>query len=130
MIDYTGTTSKAYIYIMDVHGNIIGLADNTGIVVNYEYDAWGNLLNTPETVLTGNGENLADANPFRYSGYQFDKETGLYYLKYRYYVPSLGRFLTRDPMLTSNRYVYCRNNPVLCFLRGVIENIVNSNKSV
>jgi len=70
-------------------------------------------LNTPQSgPITGNGEPLASANPFRYSGYQFDVETGFYYLKYRYYIPSLGRFLTRDPMISRNRHVYCRNNPV------------------
>ena len=113
MIDYTASPAKSYIYIHDVHGNVIGLADDTGILVNYEFDSYGNLLNTPQTgVLTGNGEPLANANPFRYSGYQYDPETQLYYLKYRYYVPSLGRFLTRDPMISYNRYMYCSNNPV------------------
>jgi RHS repeat-associated protein len=113
MIDYTASPAKAYVYIHDVHGNIIGLADDTGILVSYDYDAWGNLQNPPQSApVTGNGEPLAAANPFRYSGYQFDPETGFYYLKYRYYVPSLGRFLSRDPVVSHNRYVYCNNNAV------------------
>ena len=36
-------------------------------------------------------------NPFRYSGEYFDEETGFYYLRARYYDPSVGRFLTEDP---------------------------------
>ena len=138
MIDYTAATPKTYFYILDVHGNVVALADETGNkVVNYEYDAWGNLANTPEAVTTGNGELLRNANPFRYSSYQFDPESGLYYLKARYYTVALGRFLTRDTLyelkngpIRINQYVYCENNPVLCFLRGTNKNIVSSNKSV
>ncbi len=55
---------------------------------------------------------MRDANPFRYSGYQYDWETGLYYLKARYYSPGLGRFLTMDPVIGVNRYMYADNNPV------------------
>ncbi len=55
---------------------------------------------------------MKDANPFRYSGYQYDWETGLYYLKARYYSPGLGRFLTVDPLLSINGYIYVDNNPI------------------
>ena len=114
MIDYTAATPKAYIYVIDVHGNIVALVNDTGNrILNYEYNAWGQLTNTPETnVTTGNGELLRDANPFRYCGYQYDPEMGLYYLKARYYTPGLGRFLTRDIELSNNMYVYAGNNPV------------------
>lgn len=113
MIDYTAATPKTYAYILDIHGNVTALADENGNrVVNYEYDAWGNLTNTPEGVMTGNGEYLRNANPFRYSSYQFDTESGLYYLKARYYTATLGRFLTRDRVLNINLYFYCLNNPV------------------
>jgi len=114
MIDYTGATPATYFYIQDAHGNVVALADSTGVrKVNFEYDAWGLLINIPENnVFTGNGEPLIDANPFRYSGYQFDAETEFYYLKGRYYSQYLGRFLTEDPVISKNRYVYCNNNPV------------------
>ena len=70
------------------------------------------MTNTPETnVTTGSGELLRDANPFRYCGYQYDPEMGLYYLKARYYTPGLGRFLTNDPIISTNRYIYAANNP-------------------
>jgi RHS repeat-associated protein len=120
MIDYTVATPKTYCYILDVHGNVVALADETGNrVVNYDYDAWGNLTNTPESVTTGNGEYLRNANPFRYSSYQYDPESGLYYLKARYYSSSFGRFLTRDILyqlengpIMINQYANCENNPV------------------
>ncbi|GAJ41021.1 hypothetical protein GCA01S_056_00070 [Parageobacillus caldoxylosilyticus NBRC 107762] len=40
---------------------------------------------------------LAGENPYRYAGYQYDKETGLYYLIARYYHPTHGVFLSSDP---------------------------------
>ncbi len=113
MIDYKASSIKAYTYIHDVHGSIIGLADNSGnIVVSYGYDAWGVGTTPAGNIVTGSGELLKDANPFRYSGYQYDWETGLYYLKARYYSPGLGRFLTVDPVIGINRYMYAANNPV------------------
>ena len=88
-------------------------------MVNFEYDAWGNLTNTPEVMTTGNGEYLRNANLFRYSSYLFDPESGLYYLKARYYTATLSRFLTRDELIgienkqsALNQYAYCMNNPV------------------
>ena len=39
---------------------------------------------------------VAKLNPFRYRGYYYDTETGLYYLNSRYYDPSIGRFLNAD----------------------------------
>ena len=56
-------------------------------------------------------------NPFRYRGYYYDIETGLYYLNSRYYNPEWGRFLNADACLYSsmlgfNLFAYCENNPV------------------
>ena len=44
-----------------------------------------------------------------------DSETGLVYCKARYYAPSLGRFISRDPIGFSggiNLYAYCNDDPV------------------
>lgn len=63
-------------------------------VANYVYDAWGNIL----LVTDANGNAITSAthignlNPFRYRGYVYDEETGLYYLKSRYYDTVTGRF--------------------------------------
>lgn len=73
------------------------------------------------------GNDISDANhigilnPFRYRGYFYDEETGLYYLKTRYYDPETGRFITidgieyLDPETINglNLYAYCGNNPVM-----------------
>jgi RHS repeat-associated protein len=60
-------------------------------------------------------------NAFRYRGYYYDIETGLYYLESRYYDPETGRFLNSDSVEYLdpetlgglNLYAYCNNNPVM-----------------
>lgn len=93
-------------------------------MVEYKYDSWGN-----HAVLDANGADIASAthignlNPFRYRGYYYDEETGLYYLNSRYYDPETGRFISPDDVDVLNDtflqpnglnlYAYCYNNPVM-----------------
>ena len=64
---------------------------------------------------------VAKLNPFRYRGYYYDAETGLYYLNSRYYDPSIGRFLNADDISYIqptdinglNLFAYCYNNPIM-----------------
>lgn len=50
---------------------------------------------------------------FRYCGEYLDKETGLIYLRNRYYDSSTGRFITEDPAQDGlNWYSYCAGNPI------------------
>ena len=73
------------------------------ITKNYIYDAFGNEQYT-----------MADSNPFRYCGEYADRETGLLYLRNRYYDPSTGRFISEDPIRDgTNWYAYANNNPVM-----------------
>ena len=59
-------------------------------------------------------------NPFRYKGYYYDNETGMYYLKSRYYDAEIKRFICADVGITSiikdtkgnNLFCYCFNNPL------------------
>ena len=71
-----------YFYRKDAQGNIIALLDSNGsVVVRYVYDALGN-----HAVLDANGADISDTNhiglfnPFRYRGYYYDEEAGLYFL--------------------------------------------------
>ncbi len=53
------------------------------------------------------------SNPFRYCGEYYDTETGTDYLRMRYYDPSIGRFLSEDPICDGlNWYSYCASNPI------------------
>ena len=106
---------EEYYYIKNVQNDIVAIADKNGdIVVNYYYDAWGNV-----TQIIGNTA-LAQTNPLRYRSYYYDSETGYYHLKSRYYSPEVGRFLNADGYLAElggningyNLFAYCFNNPV------------------
>ena len=62
---------------------------------------------------------MADKNPLRYRGYYYDTETGFYYLRSRYYDPTMRRFLNADSFASTgqgftgtNMFAYCNNNPV------------------
>ena len=97
-------------------------------VVEYTYDAWGKLISTTGTLATSLG---AD-NPFRYRGYYYDTETGLYYLMTRYYDPEVCRFISADVYMTTgqgvlggNMWAYCGNNPVVRYeVQGEFWNII------
>ena len=80
------------------------------------YDAWGR-----DTCIDNTTVNLGMLNPFRYRGYYFDMEIGLYYLNTRYYDAAIGRFISIDgieyldaeTVNGLNLYAYCNNNPVM-----------------
>ncbi len=106
-----------YFYQKNLQGDITAIYDHNGnLKAEYVYDAWGN--HTIEVNIDG----IATLNPFRYRGYYYDTETGLYYINSRYYDPVTCRFISPDatdtltatPMeLTDkNLYAYCDNNPV------------------
>jgi RHS repeat-associated protein len=92
-------------YLHDQLGSTRVLTDSHGAIVgSYLYDAYGNSVGTEPAV----------ANPLQYAGQYKDVETGLYYLRARYYDPSTGQFLSRDPMVASTRspYGYVADNPL------------------
>lgn len=111
--DHTGTTIKTYYYVLNYRGDVIGIKDSNGNqVVTYNYDSYGNILSSVGTATLGNGKLLKEENPFRYASYFYDKETGLYYIKARYYNSELGRFTTTDSVKSVNLYQYSENDPV------------------
>jgi RHS repeat-associated protein len=105
-----------YYYVRNAQGDITGLIDNAGnLVVSYTYDTWGKLVSTTGSLAS----TLGVKNPYRYRGYRYDTETGLYYLQSRYYNPEWGRFVNADglggsigDLLSHNMFGYCENNPV------------------
>lgn len=92
-------------YQTDGLGSVTSLSDSKGnLVSTYEYDSFGNLLASTGSV----------SNPFRFTGREFDAETGLYFYRARYYDPSIGRFISEDPVRSAwSAYDYVQNNPVM-----------------
>ena len=91
-------------YQYNAHGDITGLENTkTKMLTRYEYDAFGGSKEVTGTV-------------YGYNGQYTDKETGLIYLRNRYYDPETGRFTQEDPVMDGlNWYAYCGNNPVNFF---------------
>ena len=109
--EYNG---QKYVYRKNLQGDIVAILDECGCTRGtYEYDAWGNII-------WQGGSELLTINPFRYRGYYYDEETGLYYLNSRYYDPETGRFISPDSLdylepetcNGLNLYAYCGNNPI------------------
>jgi RHS repeat-associated protein len=97
-------------YSYDGGGNVRQLTSMAGAVTDtYEYDAFGNKINQTGTT----------PNNYLYRGEQYDSDLGLYYLRARYYNPSTGRFLSRDPLdgdptdpQSLHKYLYAGGDPV------------------
>ena len=123
LFHYEGSTPVAmhvggtpYYYAANINGDVVAIFDNDGNrVVEYTYDAWGNILSVSGSM----ADTIGAINPMRYRGYVYDRETGLYYLQSRYYNPTWGRFINADNypstgqgLLGNNMFAYCGNNPV------------------
>ncbi len=98
-----------YWFLYDGNGNVGQVLDATNpstitTAAKYEYDPYGNLIASDGT--------YAAANPYHFSTKWFDD--GLYYYGYRYYLPRLGRWISRDPIEEEgglNLYGFVGNEP-------------------
>ena len=109
VVEYNGTP---YRYVHNLQGDVVALVDGNGQkVVEYWYDAWGKPISKIGTL----AETLGTVQPFRYRGYVFDEETGLYYLRNRYYRSDWCRFFSCDSLFSNieNSYTYCYSDPIL-----------------
>ena len=82
----------------------------------YTWDTWGNLQQQ-----TG-----VSQQPFGFTGYQRDEQTGLHYAQQRYYDSEIGRFNRHDPFrgdidtpLSLHRYLYANANPTILWILPV-----------
>jgi len=97
----TTTSSGAQLYrLTDGLGSTINLADGAGnVLMTYGYGVFGDLRFKYGSAPTDR----------LFTGEQRDLETGLDYLRARYYDPATGRFLGSDPL--GGGYAYAGNNP-------------------
>jgi RHS repeat-associated protein len=102
-----GTYGTASYYHADGLGSIVGTSNNADATTQTErFDAWGNKLSGT----------VSQSAQYGFTGREPD-ETGLVYMRARYYSPGLGRFVSRDPIGMKgglNPYVYCENSPTNC----------------
>ena len=108
--DYTSGTTHHFV-AYDGNGNVAALIDgSTGTATaRYEYGPFGEA-----TRATGA---LARKNALRFSTKYTDDVSGFLYYGYRYYNPSTGRWLSRDPIGevgARNLYEHCSNDPLRC----------------
>jgi RHS repeat-associated protein len=106
---HTSSSLTPYGVAFDGNGNVAALVNtaNSAFGAIYEYDPYGQLMHSE-------GEEAAN-NPFQFSTKYKDRETGLVYYGHRYYDPSLGRFINRDPSEEAgglNLYGFVGNNSI------------------
>ncbi|MDD5703267.1 MAG: RHS repeat-associated core domain-containing protein [Dehalococcoidales bacterium] len=104
----TGATCTPYYYHADGLGSITSISNASGAVVQrYAYDSFGNM-----TITTNGNIN----QPYTYTSREYDKETGMYFYRARYYDPKAGRFVTKDPIGFAggdvNLYAYTKSRPI------------------
>lgn len=101
-------TQQSLYYHADRLGSIVAMTDASGTVVQeYVYDAFGAIMHEMAPSL---------AQPLMFTAREFDRESGMYYYRNRYYDPTVGRFITEDPIGFAggdiNFYNYVAGNPV------------------
>ncbi len=100
-------TSGLACYLPDKLGTVREIVDANGQQINQPvYNAFG-------TVVSETGPPQGDR--YKFTGREYDPETGLYYYRARYYDPKLGRFISEDPLGfeagDGNVYRYVFNSP-------------------
>lgn len=105
---------KPYVPIQDLLGHPTCLVDlQENMIEKYQYTAFGE-----ENIVDANGQPITSKNPWRYAGKRTDEETGLIAFGRRFYDPTLGRWLTPDPIGYEdgpNLYAYLHHNPYMYF---------------
>ena len=95
-------------YVYDYRGSTVAMTDATtaaNVTHKYQYDDFGKLLQSEEE----------DENLYRYVG-RFGvsyEDQAISFMCARYYDPEIGRFLSEDPIWSTNLYPYADNNPIM-----------------
>jgi RHS repeat-associated protein len=91
-------------YLHDMIGSVTAVADSgQNLLATYRYDVFGAVRRQTGTL----------NNPYLFTSRTLDQDSGLYYYRARYMNPSVGRFLSVDPVNSNIPYLYAGNAPVL-----------------
>jgi len=115
----SGKDAKTYDVLTDPLGNVTGLADSTGkLVETTDYYPFGAIR------VDNKIDPAVPSSPNKFLDQKYDEQTGLNYLNARYYNSAIGRFISQDPVSLAtpeklledpqqlNFYSYARNNPI------------------
>ena len=96
-------TSTLYYFLTDERGNVTALTDANGnILERYRYRVYGDfeILDTQFTPKNCNNQTCYATNlhNFLWGGSLYEPETGLYWMRNRYYHPDMHRFINQDPI--------------------------------
>jgi RHS repeat-associated protein len=106
--DYVVKSGTTYRIISDERGSVRFVVNvSTGAIAQHiEYDEFGNVLS----------DTSAGFQPFYFAGCLYDQDTKLCHFGAREYDASVGRFLSKDPLLfgggDTNLYGYVVNDPI------------------
>lgn len=110
---FRSVNGKTQMLIKNAKDVVGTTSDGKAMVDTYDYTSYGKQEDfnndQPSTI---NDQLSLSENPFRYSSYYTDSESGMNYLNARYYDPELMCFISRDSYDLSNRYNYADGNPV------------------
>lgn len=107
LIGYTNSQNEVNFYQFNAHGDVVSILDCFGNTVrSYDYDAFGKQKDVGDSFYRNQYGSAVDDNPFRYCGEYFDDETGLIYLRARYYNPDVQRFVAQDTHWTPENMIY------------------------
>jgi len=121
--------SEQFMMLKNWRGDVVSLVNEGGLLWRYDYSAFGVERDVPGFGAAGADGNAGRAkpnNPFRFGHGYYDVESGLVYLRNRYYSPRIGRFITEDPYWglhnmqngiwairqSSNLFAFGMNNPI------------------
>ncbi|MCA9211831.1 MAG: RHS repeat-associated core domain-containing protein, partial [Planctomycetales bacterium] len=112
--DVNGSQVEDY-YLWDTTFSVIAIASSSGSVQErYSYTSYG-VQEVLEPTFSDDADGESDIwNFIAFTGGELDSETGLHHCRNRYHLASIGRFVSRDPILYmsgANLYTYVSGSP-------------------